>query len=57
MKNLLLLIGAVLLCTNSGAQSFGDAMGSFNGVTSYYNPSGHVSNTFNFHNEVCSVIK
>lgn len=57
MKNLLFLIGAVLFCTNPLAQSFGDAMGSFNGVTSYYNPSGHVSNTYNYLNEVYSVMK
>lgn len=57
MKNLLLLIGAVLLCTYSGAQNFGDAMGSFNGVTSYYNPSGHVSNTYNYLNDINTGMK
>jgi len=57
MKNLLFLIGAVLFCTNPLAQSFGDAMGSFNGVTSYYNPSGHVSNTYNYLNDINTGMK
>jgi len=57
MKNLLFFVGAIICCINAGAQNFGDAMGSFNGVTTYFNPSGHVSNTYNYLNETNTGMK
>lgn len=57
MKKHFLFVSAIILCINTAAQSFGDAMGTYGGVTAYYNPSGYVSNEYNLNNTVNTGMK
>ncbi|MEA4935797.1 MAG: hypothetical protein VB102_04045 [Paludibacter sp.] len=57
MKKILLFSIGVLFSIGFHCQNLGTEMGKFEGVAAYYNPSGYISNTYNYLNEVNTGMK